>query len=185
MKELLNPVCREFEEKKSRFIATLTPVADSDAVKAAVQAEKRRHPGSRHVCSAFILADGQSGSKDDGEPHGTAGRPMLEILRHSAVVNVLIMVTRYFGGTLLGTGGLIRAYSTALQLCLKAAELREIIPSFSGTVVISYALYNKVQEELTALGAAWQTEFGETVRLTYSAPLVNRDKINRLFGLAF
>ena len=98
-------------EKKSRFLCLLTPVASEDEVHATLASIKKEHWSANHHCYAFRLLDGTERASDDGEPSGTAGRPMLHVLAGQELFGVLAVVTRYFGGTLLGAGGLVRAYS--------------------------------------------------------------------------
>lgn len=104
-------------EKKSKFICHLFPVSNQDEITEILKAEKKKYFDARHHCYAFILGDDGNDYKcsDDGEPSGTAGRPMLEILQRERLTDILCVVTRYFGGTLLGTGGLVRAYSESLK----------------------------------------------------------------------
>lgn len=116
----------EIEVRRSRFLARAEPVADEEAARAVVESARRAHHDARHHCSAFILgADRRTErSNDDGEPAGTAGSPMLDVLRGSGYTDVVVVVTRWFGGTLLGTGGLIRAYSDAVEAALHQATPR-------------------------------------------------------------
>lgn len=111
----------EYEEKRSRFIGEIFPVASEDEAKERIAAVKKKYPDARHHCWAWVLPDGAFRWSDDGEPGGTAGAPMLEILRGADVYGALCVVTRYFGGTLLGSGGLVRAYSRAASLALADA----------------------------------------------------------------
>lgn len=111
----------EYEEKRSRFIGEIFPVASEDEAKERIAAVKKKYPDARHHCWAWVLPDGAFRWSDDGEPGGTAGAPMLEILRGADVFGALCVVTRYFGGTLLGSGGLVRAYSRAASLALADA----------------------------------------------------------------
>ena len=111
----------EYEEKRSRFIGELFPVASEEEAKAIIAGVKKKYPDARHHCWAWVLPDGAFRWSDDGEPGGTAGGPMLEVLRGADVYGALCVVTRYFGGTLLGSGGLVRAYSKATALALAAA----------------------------------------------------------------
>ena len=107
----------EIEEKKSRFIATVEPVETEEEAIAFIEKMKKKYWDARHNCSAYVLGDNnqiQRGS-DDGEPSQTAGRPMLDVIVGEGIHNVVVVVTRYFGGTLLGTGGLVRAYSSATK----------------------------------------------------------------------
>lgn len=117
---LQNAVEHELVIKKSRFLALVQPVADRTEAQAIVQALRNQHPGAAHVCWA-LLAGGQSAAVDDGEPSGTAGRPMLDVLRHQDLEGVLATVVRYFGGVKLGAGGLVRAYTDAVAQALLTA----------------------------------------------------------------
>ena len=107
----------EIVEKKSRFIATLFPVHSEEEAAAFIESMKKKYWDARHNCSAFVLGERAQVTRcsDDGEPSGTAGKPMLEVLLGAEVRNAAVVVTRYFGGTLLGTGGLVRAYTQAVQ----------------------------------------------------------------------
>lgn len=113
--------------KRSRFIAALSRTDTEEQAREAIDRERRAYPDARHHCSAYIVRPQDQGprlhSSDDGEPAGTAGNPMLEVLQHADLENVTAVVTRYFGGTLLGTGGLVRAYSGAVQEALTGAPL--------------------------------------------------------------
>ncbi|MBR4174234.1 MAG: YigZ family protein [Lachnospiraceae bacterium] len=117
----------EYEEKKSRFIAHVSPVKDADEAAAFINSIKKQYWDARHNCSAFIV--GERGeltrSSDDGEPSGTAGKPMLELLKSERLTGVCVVVTRYFGGVLLGTGGLIRAYTAAVKAGLENCVIME------------------------------------------------------------
>jgi uncharacterized YigZ family protein len=116
-------VSAETEVHRSRFIATVRKVLSAREAREAVKEERRLHPDARHVAFAFIIGGASSetaGMSDDGEPRGTAGRPVMEVLRGSGLRNALVTVTRYFGGVKLGTGGLVRAYSDS---CRKALDL--------------------------------------------------------------
>lgn len=110
-----------YEEKRSRFIGEIFPAADEAEARARIDAARKKYPDARHHCWAWVLADGAYRWSDDGEPGGTAGAPMLEVLRGADVFGAVCVVTRYFGGTLLGSGGLVRAYSKAAALALADA----------------------------------------------------------------
>lgn len=111
----------EIVEKKSRFIATVRPVSSEEEAVAFINEMKKKYWDARHNCSAFVIGDRQEISRcsDDGEPAQTAGRPILDVLLKEEIHNVCVVVTRYFGGTLLGTGGLVRAYQKATQTGLE------------------------------------------------------------------
>jgi len=135
---LAAPVTAELEIRKSRFIAHALPVADRDAAMGALRQLRDAHPGATHVCWA-LLAGGQSGMSDDGEPSGTAGRPILEVLRHHDLDSVLGAVVRYYGGVKLGAGGLVRAYTDAIATALGEAQRVERIAQARLAVELSYA----------------------------------------------
>lgn len=151
MKILLKEVSAEIEEKKSRFIAFIKPVNTQEEAEDFINKKKKEYWDARHNCSAFVLGADASITRcsDDGEPSGTAGRPMLEVLLHSEVRNVVVVVTRYFGGTLLGTGGLIRAYTEAVKLALDEASENKLIANeiagFNMKVQVDYTLLGKIQ----------------------------------------
>lgn len=117
----------EIVEKKSRFIATVAPVSSEEEALSFIEQTKKKYWDARHNCTAFTIGDRHQLTRcsDDGEPAGTAGRPMLDVLLKEDIHNVAIVVTRYFGGTLLGTGGLVRAYSGAVQEGLRHSVILE------------------------------------------------------------
>ncbi|MBP5495291.1 MAG: YigZ family protein [Lachnospiraceae bacterium] len=117
MKKLVESEEGIYIEKKSKFICHLFYVTNADEVTEIIKAEKKKYYDARHHCYAYVMGDDGQDIKcsDDGEPSGTAGRPMLDILQNEGLTDILCVVTRYFGGTLLGTGGLVRAYSAALK----------------------------------------------------------------------
>lgn len=129
---------RELEIRKSRFIAHAIPVADREAAMQELRRLRETHPAATHVCWA-LLAGGQSGMSDDGEPSGTAGRPILEVLRHHDLDGVLAAVVRYYGGVKLGAGGLVRAYADAIAGALQDAQRIERIKHAELTVAVDYA----------------------------------------------
>ncbi len=137
----------EITEKKSRFIATVSPVDSEEEAQEFISQVKKQHWDARHNCSAFIV--GERGEitrcSDDGEPSGTSGRPMLEVLLSQGLHNVAAVVTRYFGGVLLGTGGLVRAYTRALQEGLAASEIATLSFGTAVELETDYGLVGKVQ----------------------------------------
>lgn len=137
----------EIEEKKSRFIATIAPVSSVDEANDFIARTKKQYWDARHNCSALIVGDsGQNvRSSDDGEPSGTAGRPMLEVLIGEKITNVAVVVTRYFGGTLLGTGGLVRAYQGAVKEGLKNCSILKKIRGVNLKVTCEYTDFGKIQ----------------------------------------
>lgn len=150
---LAAPVTSELLIKKSRFIACVQPVTDRSAAQAIVQHLRQTHPGAAHVCWA-LLAGGQSAAVDDGEPGGTAGRPMLDVLRHQDLDGVLATVVRYFGGVKLGAGGLVRAYAGAVAQALSAAEKIPRIRLRALRCEVPYALEGLLRREIDAAGGS-------------------------------
>ena len=147
MKILLEAGDAEIVEKKSRFIASLCSVETPEEAQAFIEQIKKKYWDAKHNCSAYVIGkDGQyTRCNDDGEPAQTAGLPMLEVLLHSKVRNVVVVVTRYFGGTLLGTGGLIRAYSQTVKAALDNSVIGEEVEGFLLTVEADYSDVGKVQ----------------------------------------
>jgi uncharacterized YigZ family protein len=140
----------EIEVKRSRFIAHVARVATEDEARAVLERTRKQHWDARHNCSAFVLgpAGDVQRSNDDGEPSGTAGAPMLEVLRGRAVSDVVAVVTRYFGGVLLGAGGLVRAYSDAVRAALDEVGLRERRLLDKVDVTVGHAEAGKLENEL-------------------------------------
>ncbi|MDA8520850.1 IMPACT family protein [Acidovorax sp. NCPPB 4044] len=159
------PTHSEIVIKKSRFIGCVQPMADRAAAQAVVEALRREHPGAAHVCWA-LLAGGQSAAVDDGEPGGTAGRPMLEVLRHQDLEGVLATVVRYFGGVKLGAGGLVRAYTDSVAQALLHADKVPLERMAVLRCQVPYAFEGLVRREVEAAGAVLQqVEHGSLVTL--------------------
>ncbi|MDT0202272.1 YigZ family protein [Nocardioides sp. AE5] len=146
----------EIEVKRSRFLCTVEPVSDEAAARAVIEALRKEHWDARHTCSAFVLGpDGAvQRSSDDGEPAGTAGAPMLEVLRGHEVSDVVAVVTRWFGGVLLGAGGLVRAYGDAVRAGLEAAGTVERRLMVEHRVEVSHADAGRLETELRQRGVA-------------------------------
>jgi uncharacterized YigZ family protein len=156
--------------KKSRFICCVQPVTDRAAAQAVVAALWEQHPGAAHVCWA-LLAGGQSAAVDDGEPSGTAGRPMLDVLRHQDLEGVLATVVRYFGGVKLGAGGLVRAYTDSVAQALLKTEKAAIVRLRTLRCKVPYAMEGMLRREIDAAHATLdQVEHGDDVTLTFSLP---------------
>ena len=137
----------ELIEKKSRFIATVKPVDSEEEALEFIAAIKKKYWNARHNCFAFVIGERQEIQRcsDDGEPQGTAGRPMLDVLLGEDVHNAAVVVTRYFGGILLGTGGLVRAYSRSVQLGLEASTIIEKTKGSRITIQTDYNEVGKLQ----------------------------------------
>jgi uncharacterized YigZ family protein len=156
--------------KKSRFIACIEPVNGREQAQARVAQLKAEHPDAAHVCWA-LLAGGQSAANDDGEPSGTAGRPMLEVLRHQALEGVMASVVRYFGGVKLGAGGLVRAYTDAVAQALLNAEKIPLIVQTRLACSVPYALEGLVRRELELAHAPLlEVSHGSVVTLRFAMP---------------
>jgi len=156
--------------KKSRFIACVQPMPDRAGAQKIVAELRAQHPGAAHVCWA-LLAGGQSAAVDDGEPSGTAGRPMLDVLRHQDLEGVLATVVRYFGGIKLGAGGLVRAYTDSVAQALLTATKVPIIKLRQLRCTAPYAMEGMLRRELDAAGATLDAvEHGDDVHFTFSLP---------------
>ncbi|WP_109477648.1 YigZ family protein [Paraburkholderia sp. C35] len=171
----------ELEIRKSRFIAYAIPVADRDAAMEELRRLRELHPTATHVCWA-LLAGGQSGMSDDGEPSGTAGRPILEVLRHHDLDGVLAAVVRYYGGVKLGAGGLVRAYTDAIATALQDAPRVERIPLALLSVEIGYPDEARVRRWIEQEGFVLDASaYGMSVVLTVQMPVnavdVSRDAL--------
>lgn len=155
----------EIEVRKSRFLCLLAPASDEPAARELIAGRRRAHHAARHHCSAFVVGSVQR-SSDDGEPAGTAGAPMLEVLRGRRLTDVVAVVTRYFGGVLLGTGGLIRAYGGAVSAAVDAATLLRRRAMHTVTVTAGHALAGRLENELRASPYTVDSvDFGAEVRI--------------------
>lgn len=167
---LATPAHHELVIKKSRFIACVEPVNGRDEAQARVAQLKAEHPDAAHVCWA-LLAGGQSAAHDDGEPGGTAGRPMLEVLRHQALEGVMASVVRYFGGVKLGAGGLVRAYTDAVAQALLTAQKIPLIKQAQLACSVPYALEGLVRRELElAQAQLLDVAHGSVVTMRFALP---------------
>lgn len=147
IKMILTEANGEYEEKKSRFLCCIRPVKTEEEAVAFIEEQKKKYWDARHNCSAYVI--GESNPKahcsDDGEPSGTAGRPMLDVLTKEGLVNVAAVVTRYFGGVLLGTGGLVRAYQKSLKDAIEHSELIEKQEGMEYEILTDYNGMGKLQ----------------------------------------
>ena len=167
---IATPVHFELVIKKSRFIACVQPMPDRAGAQQVVASLRAEHPGAAHVCWA-LLAGGQSAAVDDGEPSGTAGRPMLDVLRHQDLEGVLATVVRYFGGVKLGAGGLVRAYTDSVAQALLLSQKVPIIKLQGLRCTAPYALEGMVRRELDAAGARLDAvAHGDEVLFDFSLP---------------
>lgn len=170
----------EIEEKKSRFIAHVSAANTEEEALAFIEEKKKQFWDARHNCYAYVLGEQAQTMRfsDDGEPSGTAGRPILEVLVSSGIRNLVVVVTRYFGGTLLGTGGLVRAYTKAAQAGLAASEVRTMCCGYEMTVVTDYNGIGKVQYLLGSRGISEnQVDYGEQVTVLVNIPYEDKDAV--------
>ena len=164
------PAHSELLIKKSRFIGCVQPMRDRATAQAVVQQLRLQPPGAAHVCWA-LLAGGQSAAVDDGEPGGTAGRPMLDVLRHQDLEGVLATVVRYYGGVKLGAGGLVRAYTDAVAQALLQAPKVTLQKMRVLACSVPYALEGSVRRELEQHQAQLgEVQHGSVVTLHFSLP---------------
>ena len=137
----------EISEKKSRFIAHIAPAQTEEEAQAFIEKIKKQYWDARHNCWAYSIGEKQPALRcsDDGEPSGTAGKPMLEVLTGQELHNVVAVVTRYFGGVLLGTGGLIRAYQAAAKEGIKNSDIAQVCDGITAVITTDYNAYGKLQ----------------------------------------
>lgn len=166
----LEPVQTEILVVNSRFITSLEYAGSVEEARAHLARVRGHHPTATHNVSAFIIGHGNSivtHCSDDGEPSGTAGRPALAVLQGSGLGNVSVVVTRYFGGTLLGTGGLVRAYGDAVREVLKVVKFAALLPTTTLMFVIPYRLYDQILRLIEAHnGQVLDTAFLEEITVT-------------------
>ncbi len=163
----------EYTEKKSRFLAEARHVECREDAEDFLDGVRRKYYDARHHCSAYICGTGGEIRKasDDGEPSQTAGRPILSVLEGAGLTDAMIVVTRYFGGVLLGTGGLVRSYTAAAQQALDHAGLVRVIPAVRLTVSVSYAQVGTVMRAAAARNFREAgSDYGERAELRYLVP---------------
>lgn len=157
----------EYEEKRSRFIGHIRPVESEEEARQFVTDMKKKYHDARHNCWCYRIRGGAVRYSDDAEPQGTAGLPMLEILQREGVENAVCVVTRYFGGVLLGTGGLLRAYQKAAKSALETAGISVVRQWVEMAIRCSYSDFEKVRTEIEKMdGVISDTQYGENVQIT-------------------
>ncbi len=165
----------EYEEKRSRFIGQLTHVESEEQAAEVVAAVCKKHYDARHNCYAYILKDGTARFSDDGEPHGTAGKPMLDVLKCSGIVDAVLVVTRYFGGVLLGTGGLVRAYSSAAKAAVESADRAVMCRLCVCSVKCGYSALEYLKKLIDMGGGViTDTEFTDEVDVVFEMRVADR-----------
>lgn len=162
----------EYEEKKSRFIAQVSHAATEAEALAFLERVRAANRTARHNVYAYRLREGsRERYSDDGEPAKTAGTPALEVLQHSGLTDLIVVVTRYFGGVLLGTGGLVRAYTTAVARALENAEVVTVRSVVELKTTVDYAQYERAAQLIAAAGAKLaEPQFAERVALCWRMP---------------
>lgn len=161
----------EFVEKRSSFLGHVRFAGTEDVAREFINDMKKKHYDARHNCWCYIIRGGAVRYSDDGEPQGTAGLPMLEVFRREGVENVVCVVTRYFGGVLLGTGGLLRAYTKSAKDALDAAGIAAVRRWVKLETVCPYSLLERMKTECMALeGAVSDVEYGADVRMSFLLP---------------
>lgn len=164
----------EYIEKKSRFLGLVLPVTTEAEARAQLEAVKKREYDARHNCWAYVLHTGQKRYSDDGEPQGTAGQPMLNVFQREGVENVVCVVTRYFGGVLLGAGGLTRAYAKSAKDALDAAGKARMRLWSAVTVDCPYPMLERLKLLAAAHGGTVEgTDFGAAVSIRILLPQEN------------
>lgn len=169
----------EIEEKKSRFIAHAAAVHTEEEALAFVEARRKQFWDARHNCYAFVLGEKAQTLRfsDDGEPSGTAGKPILEVLVNSGIRDLVVVVTRYFGGVLLGTGGLVRAYTKAAQAALAASDVRTMYYGYEIDLVTDYNGIGRIQYLLGQRKLPVEADYGEQVRVRTRVPYEDKDAV--------
>ena len=159
----------ETRVKNSRFLAEVFPVSSPEEAKEAWRFRKETYDNGGHIVYAFTVGNQQniSGCSDDGEPSGTAGKPVLAVLQGSGLTNAMITVARWFGGTKLGTGGLVHAYGEAAQAALENAEFIELVPTTGVEITLAYNLYNQFISKSAPLGfSVTAEEFAANIKIS-------------------
>lgn len=168
----------EITEKRSRFLGHLIPVDSEEAAKEYIRSVRRQYHDARHNCWCYRIHDGAERFSDDGEPQGSAGMPMLEVFRREDVHNFVCVVTRYFGGVLLGTGGLSRAYSAAAKDALLAAGTVRTGQWTQLRFSCPYSMVERLRSLILSRGAEpGDAEYGADVRMTAMVPAADAEKL--------
>ena len=170
----------EYVEKRSSFLGFVCPIQSESEAREIISAVKKEHHDARHNCWCYSVGRTVERYSDDGEPQGTAGIPMLEVFKKEGVTDFVCIVTRYFGGVLLGSGGLLRAYTKAAKDALTSAGISRVTPQTEGFVDCPYSYFEPVRTELLALGGcALKCSYGEKVSLFFSLPEENFESFSK------
>ena len=164
--------------KKSRFISIARMCNTPADVKRLVDETRSQYPDATHVVHAAVMGN-QFSFSDDHEPKNTAGRPALEVLKGSGITNIIVLIVRYFGGTLLGTGGLVKAYGDSTKLVLDGIATEELVEKASFSLTIGYEMYENVKRILTALNAdSLKEDFGTEISISGQIPATEKDSLS-------
>lgn len=175
------PASAEQVIRGSRFLSESFPVGSQAEARERLAAQKRKYADATHVCHAFICGRNAEvmGAGDDGEPGGTAGRPILDVLKGSGCTNLIVTVTRWFGGTLLGTGGLVRAYGDGAKAVLAATPTEELVEKARFSLECDYQLHRPVMKVVAGFRASGVSEsFGESVSVLGTVPAEEFDALS-------
>ena len=177
MKVLKEEKQAELVVKKSRFISIARMCSSPADVKRIVDETRAQYPDATHVVHAAVMGN-QFSFSDDHEPKNTAGRPALEVLKGSGITNIIVLIIRYFGGTLLGTGGLIKAYGDSTKLVLDGIITEELVEKSSFSLIIGYEMYESTKRLLASVAAdSIKEDFGTEIVITGTIPVSNKDAL--------
>ncbi len=171
----------EFIEKRSRFISAAIPIKNEQQALDFIAERKSLYWNATHNVYAYSLREGMiKRFSDDSEPQGTAGMPTLDVLQKSDVTDVCVVTTRFFGGVLLGAGGLVRAYSHAASIALDSAGIIRMVPVYTCSAICDYHMYGKLNTSLISEGALdVSAEFTDYVKLSFNIPIIDYDRLNK------
>ena len=177
MKVLKEEKQAELVVKKSRFISIARMCSSPADVKRIVDETRAQYPDATHVVHAAVIGN-QFSFSDDHEPKNTAGRPALEVLKGSGITNIIVLIIRYFGGTLLGTGGLVKAYGDSTKLVLDGIKTEELVEKSSFSLTIGYEMYESTKRLLASVAAdSIKEDFGTEIVITGTIPVSNKDTL--------
>ena len=177
MKVLKEEKQAELVVKKSRFISIARMCNSPADVKRIVDETRTQYPDATHVVHAAVMGN-QFSFSDDHEPKNTAGRPALEVLKGSGITNIIVLLIRYFGGTLLGTGGLVKAYGDSTKLVLDGIKTEELVEKSSFSLTIGYEMYESTKRLLASVAAdSIKEDFGTEISITGTIPVSNKDAL--------
>ncbi|MDF1636170.1 IMPACT family protein [Alcanivorax jadensis] len=178
------PVDRELLINKSRFITWLRPVASREQAMAVIDQARARYPDASHHCYAYLLgnpASAQAAMNDDGEPSGTAGKPIFNVIQHKGMSDVLVVVSRYFGGVKLGAGGLVRAYAAAAEAVLAEVERVESVPQVTCRLEMGFPLEQRLRHWAEQNSAeVLDVHYSQSVAMTLRCPTQSLDDLESL-----